>query len=53
MGCRSSKAEFAREDVGYLRSIAGNVWRTLSKDIAFDDLVSYGSLGLMEAAERY
>ncbi len=48
-----SKDELARQYMGYVRSIAGNVWKTLSKDIEFDDLVSYGMLGLFEAAERY
>lgn len=48
-----SKDELARQYMGYVRSIAGNVWKTLSKDIEFDDLVSYGMLGLFEAAERF
>ncbi|MBI2377659.1 MAG: sigma-70 family RNA polymerase sigma factor [Deltaproteobacteria bacterium] len=37
----------------YVRSIAGTVWKTLSKDIEFDDLVSYGILGLFEAYDRF
>ena len=37
----------------YVRSIAGKIKKTLSKEIEFDDLVSYGMLGLIEAADRY
>lgn len=37
----------------YVRSIASKIKKTLSKDIEFDDLVEYGMIGLLEAAERY
>jgi RNA polymerase sigma factor for flagellar operon FliA len=37
----------------YVRSIAGKIKKTLSKDIEFDDLVQYGMMGLFEAADRY
>ena len=48
-----SRKELANQYMPYVRSIAGNVWKTLSKDIEFDDLVSYGMLGLFEAADRF
>ncbi len=48
-----SRKELAQQYMPYVRSIAGNVWKTLSKDIEFDDLVSYGMLGLFEAADRF
>lgn len=37
----------------YVRSIAGKVKKTLAKEIEFEDLVEYGMIGLLEAAERY
>jgi RNA polymerase sigma factor for flagellar operon FliA len=37
----------------YVRSIAGKIKKTLSKEIEFDDLVEYGMVGLLEAAERF
>lgn len=37
----------------YVRSIAGKAKKGLSKDIEFSDLVSYGMVGLLEAAGRY
>ncbi|MFO0723594.1 MAG: sigma-70 family RNA polymerase sigma factor [Myxococcota bacterium] len=48
-----SRDQLANQYMAYVRSIAGNVWKTLSKDIEFDDLVSYGMLGLFEAADRF
>jgi len=37
----------------YVRSIAGKIKKTLSKEIEFDDLVEYGVIGLLEAADRF
>ncbi|MFZ9886395.1 MAG: sigma-70 family RNA polymerase sigma factor [Myxococcota bacterium] len=37
----------------FVRSIAAKIKKTLAKNIEFDDLVSYGMAGLLEAAERY
>lgn len=48
-----SRKELATKYEPYVRSIAGKIKKTLSKDIEFDDLVSYGMLGLMEAADRF
>jgi RNA polymerase sigma factor for flagellar operon FliA len=48
-----SREQLASQYMPYVRSIAGNVWKTLSKDIEFDDLVSYGMLGLFESADRF
>jgi len=48
-----TRDQLAKQYMPYVRSIAGNVWKTLSKDIEFDDLVSYGMLGLFEAADRF
>lgn len=48
-----TREQLASQYMPYVRSIAGNVWKTLSKDIEFDDLVSYGMMGLFEAADRF
>lgn len=48
-----SRAELANLYGPYVRSIAGKIKKTLSKDIEFDDLLGYGMLGLMEAADRF
>ena len=48
-----SRKELAEKYAPYVRSIAGKIKKTLSKDIEFDDLVSYGMLGLFEAADRF
>lgn len=37
----------------YVRSIAGKIKKTLAKEIEFEDLVEYGMIGLLEAAERF
>lgn len=37
----------------YVRSIAGKVKKTVSKEIDFDDLIEYGMIGLLEAADRF
>jgi RNA polymerase sigma factor for flagellar operon FliA len=48
-----TRKELTEQYQPYVRSIAGKIKKTLSKDIEFDDLVSYGMLGLFEAADRY
>jgi RNA polymerase sigma factor for flagellar operon FliA len=48
-----TRAQLAEQYGPYVRSIAGKIKKTLSKDIEFDDLLSYGMLGLMEAADRF
>jgi len=37
----------------YVRSIAGKIKKSLAKEIEFDDLVEYGMVGLLEAANRF
>jgi len=37
----------------YVRSIAAKIKKTLANNIEFDDLMSYGMTGLLEAADRY
>lgn len=48
-----TRKELTEQYQPYVRSIAGKIKKTLSKDIEFDDLVSYGMLGLFEAADRF
>ncbi|MCK6548492.1 sigma-70 family RNA polymerase sigma factor, partial [Myxococcota bacterium] len=48
-----TRRELTEQYQPYVRSIAGKIKKTLSKDIEFDDLVGYGMLGLFEAADRY
>lgn len=48
-----SRKQLAEQYQPYVRSIAGKIKKTLSKEIEFDDLVGYGMLGLFEAADRY
>lgn len=37
----------------YVRNIVSKVIKTISKDVDFDDLVGYGEIGLIEAADRF
>lgn len=37
----------------FVRSIAGKIKKTLAKEIEFDDLLEFGMIGLLEAADRY
>lgn len=37
----------------FVRGIVAKIKKTLTKNIEFDDLMSYGMMGLLEAAERY
>src|SRR6185369_6696855 len=39
--------------LSFVRSIAAKVKEQLPREIEFDDLVAYGTQGLIEAAERY
>jgi RNA polymerase sigma factor for flagellar operon FliA len=49
----SDKRAVAEQYMPYVRSIAGKVKKKVSQDIEFDDLVEYGVIGLLEAAERF
>jgi RNA polymerase sigma factor for flagellar operon FliA len=49
----TSVARLIEEHLNLVRSIATQVRRTVSKRIELDDLVAYGTKGLIEAAERY
>ncbi len=37
----------------YVRNIVGKIIKNLSRDVEFDDLIGYGELGLIEAADRF
>jgi RNA polymerase sigma factor FliA len=43
----------AEQYMPYVRSIAGKIKKTIAKEIDFEDLVEYGMIGLLEAADRY
>ncbi len=47
------KRALAEQYLPLVRSIAGKIKKTVSASIEFDDLVDYGMIGLLEAAERY
>ena len=49
----NDKRAVAEQYKPYVRSIAGKVKKKVSQDIEFDDLVEYGFIGLLEAAERF
>jgi RNA polymerase sigma factor FliA len=50
---RMDRCALAEKYTPYVRSIAGKVKKTVAKQIDFDDLVEYGMIGLLEAADRY
>jgi RNA polymerase sigma factor for flagellar operon FliA len=54
---RVSSAETKRRlieaNIAYVRAIAARIKEHLPRDIEFDDLVAYGTQGLIEAAERF
>lgn len=43
----------AEQFTPYVRHIAAKIKRTLAREIEFDDLVEYGMIGLIEAADRF
>ncbi len=43
----------AEQYLPFVRSIAGKVKKTVAREIDFDDLVEYGMVGLLEAADRF
>jgi RNA polymerase sigma factor FliA len=49
----SDKRAICEQFTPYVRSIAGKIKKTVAKEIEFDDLVEYGMIGLLEAADRY
>ncbi len=49
----SDRRALAEQYLPYVRSIAGKIKKTVAREIDFEDLVEYGMIGLLEAAERY
>jgi len=47
------KKRLVADNLPYVRAIAARIKDQLPKEIEFDDLVAYGTQGLLEAAERY
>lgn len=47
------RREITEKYLPFVRSIAGKVKKSVAKEIDFDDLVEYGIVGLLEAADRY
>ena len=47
------KNQLVEQHLGLVQAIARKLKKTLGTRIEFDDLVAYGSKGLVEAAERY
>ncbi|MEM1007553.1 MAG: sigma-70 family RNA polymerase sigma factor [Myxococcota bacterium] len=47
------REELIRQYRPYVRNIVSKIMKSMSPDVEFDDLVSYGELGLIEAADRF
>ena len=49
----SERRTMVQQYIPYVRSIAGKIKKTVAREIEFDDLVEYGMIGLLEAADRF
>lgn len=49
----AERQRLVEDHISFVRSIAAKVKEQLPREIEFDDLVAYGTQGLIEAAERY
>ena len=49
----TDRRALAEQYMPYVRSIAGKIKKTVAKEIEFEDLVEYGVIGLLEAADRF
>lgn len=47
------KKQLVESHLSYVRAIAARLKEHLPRDVEFEDLVAYGTQGLIEAAERY
>jgi RNA polymerase sigma factor for flagellar operon FliA len=50
---RIDRKRLVQDNLPYVRAIAARVKEQLPKEIDFEDLVAYGTQGLLEAAERF
>lgn len=50
---KSSKEQLILEYAPLVRYCAQNIYNKLPKTVEFDDLISYGSFGLLDALEKY
>jgi len=53
MALKPEVQRLIEDNLGYVRAIATQVRRLVSACVEFEELVAYGSKGLVEAAERY
>jgi RNA polymerase sigma factor FliA len=49
----TERDKLIRENLGYVRSLAAQIKRDLPPHLELDELVAYGSQGLVEAAKRF
>ncbi|MBN1960462.1 MAG: sigma-70 family RNA polymerase sigma factor [Deltaproteobacteria bacterium] len=49
----TDKRALTEKYIPYVRSIAGKIKKSVSKEIEYEDLVEYGMIGLLEAADRF
>jgi RNA polymerase sigma factor FliA len=45
--------KLVESNLSYVRALAGKIMRTLPSSVDFDELVGYGTIGLIESAERF
>jgi RNA polymerase sigma factor FliA len=45
--------KLVESNLSYVRALTGKIMRTLPSTVEFDELVGYGTIGLIEAAERF
>lgn len=50
---RQTRDELVEQYRPYVRNIVGKIIKNISRDVDFDDLIAYGEMGLLEAAERF
>jgi RNA polymerase sigma factor for flagellar operon FliA len=49
----ADRRALAEQYMPYVRSLAGKVKKTVAQEIEYEDLVEYGMIGLLEAADRF
>jgi RNA polymerase sigma factor FliA len=45
--------KLVESNLNYVRALAGKIMRTLPSSVDFEELVGYGTIGLIESAERF
>ncbi len=50
---RDPSSTLSQDDIGFVRKVAIGIWKLMGKGVQLDELLSYGTIGMIEARGRF